>query len=264
MTCHRFERWIVPYASGAVVPPEAAAHIEGCESCRKLVAAMREPTASDRPSPQQLEQIQARLLADLKPVKPLPRSGWFSLAFLLVAAVAVAIGVAHLGTAGWQALGAFRRVAVFLVVEGGLLGLAILVAGQMVPGNRALVPPGAAVVAALGLPAAIFATLFEFHQEQTFVATGLMCLEIGLACAVPVAVVCWLILRKGVVLNPVAAGALTGLLAGLAGLTLLEIFCPNPDKYHILVWHMGAALVSTIGGAAIGRIVERFQWRGNP
>jgi hypothetical protein len=72
-----------------------------------------------------------------------------------------------------------------------------------------------------------------------------------------------LILRRGVVLNPAAAGALTGLLAGVSGLTLLEIFCPNPDKYHILAWHMGAALVSTIGGAAIGWLVDRFRWRGH-
>jgi hypothetical protein len=41
-----------------------------------------------------------------------------------------------------------------------------------------------------------------------------------------------------------------------SGLTLLEIFCPNPNKYHILLWHIGAALVSTIGGAAMGWIAD--------
>jgi hypothetical protein len=263
VTCRQIEEWIIPYAAGAAIPPEVAAHIAGCESCRKLSAAMRGPAEADLLSPDRLQQIQAQLRANLKPVEPLPDAGLFSLAFLLVAAAAVAIGTANLGTAGWQALDAFRKVAVFLVLETGLVALAILMAREMVPGSWVRLPPGLAVAAVLGIPAVIFATLFDFHQEKTFVATGLVCLEIGLECALPVAVICWLILRRGVVLNPAAAGALTGLLAGVSGLTLLEIFCPNPDKYHILAWHMGAALVSTIGGAAIGWLVDRFRWRGH-
>jgi len=35
---------------------------------------------------------------------------------------------------------------------------------------------------------------------------------------------------------------------------VLEIFCPNLNEYHILAWHLGAALASVAGGVAIGGI----------
>lgn len=261
MTCFEIDQWIIPYADGAGIPPEAEAHIAGCQSCRKLVAAMGEPAAADVVSPHRLQAIKVRMRANLSPVIPLPHAGLFSLSCLLVAAVAVAIGAADLGTAGWLALDLFRKIVVSLVLGISFVGVAILVAREIVPGSRVQLPPGLVVATALGAPAVIFETLFDFHRERTFVATGLVCLRIGLVCALPVAVSCWLILRRGLVLNPVTAGALTGLLAGLSGLALLEIFCPNPDKYHILVWHIGVAVLATIGGAGIEWIMDRLRWR---
>ena len=59
-------------------------------------------------------------------------------------------------------------------------------------------------------------------------------------------------------LNRIAAGALAGALAGLSGLALLEIFCPNLNRYHILVWHLGAALTSTIVGILAGIVAQRL------
>ena len=86
--------------------------------------------------------------------------------------------------------------------------------------------------------------------------TGLLCLEIGLACAIPAAALLWLVLRRGAILSPVLTGATAGALAGLSGLTVLEVFCPNLNKYHILVWHLGAVLASIIGCLAIGLLAE--------
>ena len=257
MTCREIETSLVLYAAGAPIPPEAAAHIAGCESCRRVLAAMRQSDAPEPPSAGLLRQIQADLRANLKPVKPLPPAGIFILGFLLIAMAAVAIGASHLGITGWIALGPLRRTAVFASLAGAFGLLSTLLAREIVPGSRILLDWRAAVAGVFALLAAIFATLFDFHAEPAFVATGLVCLAIGLECALPVAVFSWLILRKGLVLHPIAAGALTGLLAGISGLTLLEIFCPNPDKYHILVWHIGAALASTIGGAIVGSIADR-------
>jgi hypothetical protein len=258
VTCRAIEDSFALYAVGAAIPPEVAAHIAGCESCRRLLAAMRQSDTPEPPSPESLRQIQAQLRANLKPVKPLSPARVFVLGFLLIAAAAVAIGVAYLGIGGWEALGPLRRAVVFGALAAGLGLLSALLAREIVPGSRALLDSRVAVTGVFAILAAMFATLFDFHAEPTFVATGLVCLAIGIECALPVAAFSWLILRKGMVLHPTAAGALTGLLAGLSGLTLLEIFCPNPNKYHILLWHIGAALVSTIGGAAMGWIADRF------
>jgi hypothetical protein len=256
VTCREIEEWLIPSLAGGAVPPEAAAHFAGCETCRKLVAAMGNRAAPDLPSLDRLLEIKAQLRSNLKPVKPLPHAGLFSASFLLVSALIVAVGAAYLGTAGWLALDPFRKIAVFLTLGLDLAGIAILMARENMPGSRVLLPPGLAVATVLGTPAVIFATLFNFHQERSFMATGLVCLRIGLVCALPVGVICWLILRRGLVLNRAAAGALTGLLAGLSALTLLEIFCPNPDKYHILVWHIGVAVLAMMGGAATGWILD--------
>jgi Negative regulator of sigma F len=59
-------------------------------------------------------------------------------------------------------------------------------------------------------------------------------------------------------------GATIGALAGLSGLAVLGLFCPNLNEYHILVWHFGSVLVSTGGGLAIGTISEYSSWRRVP
>jgi hypothetical protein len=208
-----------------------------------------------------LERIKAETLADLQPVRLLAPAGVLLLSLILIAASVVAVGVFEFGIAGWNALGLLQRIGVFtpLVAGSGLLAFSLV--RQVVPGTRVLVSTPLFVIAILGIMASMFATLFHPHREVTFVATGLVCLRIGLECAIPAAALSWLILRRGEILNPMAMGALTGTLAGLSGLVLLEIFCPNLNKYHILLWHLGAAFVSLMGGTAVGIIGEFYSGR---
>jgi hypothetical protein len=126
----------------------------------------------------------------------------------------------------------------------------------MVPGSVIRLSPYALLVAGLGAIIALCAILFRPHSETAFVPTGLVCLRIGLECAVPAALLLWVVLRRGAVLSPVAAGATAGSLAGLAGLIVLEIFCPNLNRNHILVWHVGAVLTSVLGGTAVGAVAD--------
>ena len=49
-----------------------------------------------------------------------------------------------------------------------------------------------------------------------------------------------------------AQGAAAGLLAGLAGVTVLEIYCPYLDRLHIIVGHLGAAVTAALVGAVLG------------
>ena len=47
-------------------------------------------------------------------------------------------------------------------------------------------------------------------------------------------------------------GAATGLLAGRVGTTGLEIHCPNLDASHILVSHLGVAVLGAVAGLVVG------------
>jgi hypothetical protein len=256
LTCRDVEDKIIAYVSGAAIPPEAAAHIAECGRCRRLARAIQEARPADPPSPERLKQIEAGILADLKPVKPLAPGGALFFALMCIVTAVVAVGGAELGNAGWRALVPFQRIAVFTVL-GTAAGLLAFSAGrQIVPGSKLFLSPYLLVATVLVVMSGIVAILFRPLQEATFVATGLVCLRIGLECAIPAALLLWLLLRRGAILNPMLTGATTGALAGLSGLTVLEIFCPNLNEYHILVWHVGAALASAVGGMVIGMIAE--------
>ena len=256
MTCPDVEGLIIPYARGAAIPPEAASHIAGCERCRRLARAIGETQQGIPPSPERLQQIKAGILADLQPVKPLAPASTLFLALMFILAVVAAVGGGGLGIAGWRALTAPLRMTVFtaLTAAAGLLAFSLV--RQLAPGSRPLPSPYLMLVTVLGVIASLLATLFHPHEESTFVSTGLVCLKIGLECAICTALLSWLVLRRGAILNPLLTAVTAGALAGLSGLTVLEIFCPNLNEYHILVWHLGAVLVSLIVGVAIGTIAE--------
>jgi hypothetical protein len=261
LTCRDAEARIIPYAAGAAIPPQVATHIAGCEHCRRLARAIQETQPDVPPSPERLKQIEAGILADLKPVKPLVPGGVLFLAVMCVVVVVAALGSAELGNAGWRALSLLQRIAVFTALATATCLLAVSVGRQIVPGSALLLSPYLLVIAVLGVMTGIVATLFHPLQESTFVPTGLVCLRIGIECAIGAAFLLWLLLRRGAILHPMLTGATTGALAGLSGLTVLEIFCPNLNEYHILVWHLGAALTSSVGGVAIGSLAEYFGGR---
>jgi hypothetical protein len=70
------------------------------------------------------------------------------------------------------------------------------------------------------------------------------------------AVLTWLWLRRGAAQSPKLMGATTCGFAGLIGVTVLEVHCPNLNLYHILVWHLGVILLSALGGLALGAAVQ--------
>ena len=87
------------------------------------------------------------------------------------------------------------------------------------------------------------------------------CLKIGTACAAASALLFWLALRRGFSLHPVAHGTTAGLLAGLVGITVLEVYCPYLDRFHIFVSHIGVAVIAALAGAAFGWIKEKARFR---
>ncbi len=261
MTCRDVDGMLISKRPRAAIPPEMSAHIAGCDRCRRLIQAL-EHAPEAAPPPDRIGRIQSAILADLKPVKPLPSAGVLWVAFLLAVAVVAAIGTSVLGTAGWHALSTPQRVAIFATLAASAALLALSSGRQIVPGSMLRMGPPVLVIAVLAVVTGICAIAFRPHAEPTFVATGLVCLRIGLECAVAAAVLVWLVLRRGAILTPMLTGATAGALAGLSGLTVLEMFCPNLNRNHILAWHLGAVLASVLGGVAIGIIAEYSgSWR---
>ena len=54
-------------------------------------------------------------------------------------------------------------------------------------------------------------------------------------------------------MNSAAAGLAKGTLAGLAGVTMLELHCPIFEAPHVLVWHIAVLPVCGVAGALVAR-----------
>jgi hypothetical protein len=133
---------------------------------------------------------------------------------------------------------------------------------QMVPGSKHALSPAILPTAILATLVVVVAVMFRSQSESAFVTTGLMCFRSGLAYALPAGVLFWVLLRRGAVLFPKLMGAAAGGLAGLIGLSVLEVNCPNLNVFHILMWHGGVILISSLGGASLGSVVEYVErWR---
>lgn len=75
---------------------------------------------------------------------------------------------------------------------------------------------------------------------------GWICLVCGLGFFLPAALVYWLLLRRGAFLSLRLAGATLGLLSGLTGTTVLEIHCPLQTALHVVTWHLGVPVITTL------------------
>jgi hypothetical protein len=215
------------------------------------------PLPSDR-----LKQIEAALLADLKPVRPIAPSSVYLAAFAGLFAVISIAGGTILGEYGWRALGELQKIAVFVPLAAITALLVFSIARQMIPAARhvrssALFSAGLFVVLLL-----IMFVIFKPERESAFVRHGLVCLQTGLLFALPSAFLFALLLRRGAALSPLLTGATVGGLAGLVGLAVLEIHCGNLNVYHIIVWHVSVTLVCVVAGFVFSSVTFR-RWTSN-
>jgi hypothetical protein len=217
---------------------------------------------SSRPVPplpaDRLKQIEAALVADLKPVRPLAPAGVYLAAFCAVfVAGCIASWFYFTGQSGWEALSNLQKILVFVPLCSIAALLIFSVVRQMTPAAK-YARTTALFAAAVFLLLLVFMTLiFRPVQESAFISTGLICLRNGMTFAIPVAFVFALLLLRGAQLSPLLTGATAGGLAGLVGMAVLEIHCPNLNIYHILVWHVSVVLVCVIGGTVLSSVTFR-------
>jgi hypothetical protein len=206
-----------------------------------------------------LEHIAGSIKPSLRPVHPLP-SAWLLTGGLILIAAAVALaGAARAGLYGIERLTLFGRVLIFPALVLFLWAAATEFVASMIPGSRRRVHPAVLMVVSCLALMGVFAVVFRDYHTTHFVSAGIVCIVAGLAHAIPVALLSWLLLRRGFAVNPVAAGTLAGVMAGLAGITMLELDCPNFQVLHVLVWHTS---VVPVAGAAGALLAWALQLRG--
>jgi hypothetical protein len=230
------------------LPVEAQQHAAGCPRCRNLLRALAVDDAAGELRPALAAGITSRLEAGLRAVRPLPPARYFTAAFALLFAGVAALFGFGLGDHALSKMDWLQTSVTFITLIIAACLLAFSLSAQMTPGSRQLARPWLLAMGVLLGIALVFASIFPQHQEGAFWFQAWRCLRTGLASGALAAGMVWLILRRGAVLDTRAAGALTGLLGGLAGTALLEIHCPDLNGAHILVGHWAAALF----GAAIG------------
>lgn len=208
--------------------------------------------APQRPDPLLLERIGDSIKPSMRPVRPLPPAWLMATGLVLICAAVSLAGGAHAGFFGISKMSLLERSLVFPAL--GLLACfaALSFSHQMIPASRVRVSPGALLgVGSLTL-LAVFASLFRDYYTVHFFSAGIACLLTGLLYALPAGLLSWLLLRRGFAVNPVSAGLVAGMLAGLAGLGMLELHCPNFQAAHILVWHTAVVPISAALGALLG------------
>lgn len=205
--------------------------------------------------PTLLYGIAESIRSSLSPVRPLRPTWQLTSGLVLICAAVGLAGAARAGFFGIEKMGLLERVLIFSV-----LGILAWVVGEefvreLIPGSRHRMSPGMFLgIASLTL-LGVFALVFHDYQTDHFVSAGIACLLTGLLHAIPAAFAFWLLLRRGFAVNPVALGLVGGALAGLAGVTMLELHCANFQALHVLVWHTAVVPVSSGLGAWAGRVV---------
>jgi hypothetical protein len=204
-----------------------------------------------------LDRVAGSIEAMLKPVRPLPPTWVLTSGLILICAIVGLTGAARAGFFGIEKMDLLQRVLIFstLAILAWLAGEEF--ASELIPGSRHRLTPG--MLAGINCFAllAVFAFIFRDYHTDHFISAGFTCLFTGVLHAIPAGILSWLLLRRGFAVNFISAGLAGGALAGLAGVTLLELHCANFEAFHILVWHTAVVPVSAALGAAVAWMLQR-------
>jgi hypothetical protein len=211
---------------------------------------------------QLIERIADSIAPSLRPVRLLPPK-WLLISALCLTGAAVALaGAARAGFQGFEALTPLSRMLILSALAILIWAAARRTVDEWTPGSPRLLSATSLLAAFSVALVVVFGLLFHDYRTENFVSAGLTCLGTGVLHAIPAALVTGWVLRRGCVLDSVSAGLAVGALAGLAGLTVLELHCANFDALHVLVWHTLVVPVSAACGALIGWALPQRGSRG--
>ncbi len=215
--------------------------------------------AAPQVDPAILDRVSRSIRSSLDPVRPLPPSWVLAGGLILICAAAALAAGMLLGPHGVQKMTGLEIGLIFPVLGIFVWMGAVLCVSEAIPGSRRPVAPWLLAATGCAALAGVFGLLFPDYRTERFVAQGMTCLVAGLGLALPVSLAVWWFLRRGFAVNPLAAGLARGTLAGLAGLAMLEIHCPNFEAPHVMVWHVAVLAVSSALGMLLARMARAYR-----
>ena len=194
--------------------------------------------------PALLEGIAKSLGSSMQPVRPLPPTWLLAGGLVLICAGMALAGAARAGFYGIEKLDVGERALIFTT-----LGILIWAASsgfvsEMIPGSSRRVAAGTLLGLGSVTLLTVFALLFRDYRTDHLVSAGVVCLMTGLLHAIPTGLIAEWLLRRGFAVHSIAAGLAAGTLAGLTGVTMLELHCANFQALHVLLWHTAVVPVS--------------------
>jgi len=207
--------------------------------------------------PALLDRISNSIRPSLRPVHPLPPTWVLASGLVLICAALGLAGAARAGFYGIERMVLSERVLIF-----STLGILAWIAArefvsEWIPGSRRRFTPSMLLTILSAALLTVFAILFRDYHTNHFVSVGVVCLFTGLLHAIPAGLLGWLVLRKGLAVDSVSAGVVGGALAGLAGVAMLELHCPNFEALHVLFWHTAVVPASAALGGAVGLALRK-------
>lgn len=241
--------------TGASLSADALRHISECSRCRSLYQSLYSEASLPLPevSPAVRRGITQEIRKSLTPVTPL-RSTSVLAAQLAAAFLVISVVLAStMKLVGIPVMSGTQMAGMSAVLALGLIVISRSLAWQMTPGSRQTIPAWNAVaILGMGLLLGVL-ILFPMRTPQAFLVRGLHCLRVGVMIAIPSAALFWWLARRGAPLNLTTLGATLGALAGMVSVTLLQVACDLQEMNHLVVWHGGVLLLTTLAGAGMGR-----------
>ena len=208
--------------------------------------------------PELLGRIAGSIKASRQPVRRLPPTWTFACGLALTCTAVAVAGAARAGFYGIEKMSLLQRALIFPVIGILFWVAATEFVNTMIPGSRSRLSPGALLGIGSVVLVGVSGLLFRDYRTDRFFSVGMVCLLTGLLHAIPAGLLSWLVLRRGFAVNPISAGLVAGNLAGLAGVGVLELHCPNFQAFHVLVWHTAVVPVSGVAGALLAWVLH---WR---
>lgn len=182
-------------------------HIAECERCRALYRYLAEEIPAPAVSCEVEDRIAHTIQSSLKPVSRLRSTAAIAAQLTIVFLLISAAVVSRMKVAGFEVMNLPQLIGISAILSFGVVLLAVSLAWQMRPGSLRRIPEWASVgILLAGLLAGIV-LLFPWRTPEAFVVRGLQCLGAGLVMAVPVALVFWLLVRRGA---PLVSGRSAG------------------------------------------------------
>lgn len=129
-----------------------------------------------------------------------------------------------------------------------VVAAAALVTRQIAPAALQRLDPARSMVLMPFALTALFFALFPMGPGPDFWKRAVICAAVGVGVSIPSGGAMFVVLRRGAAMNPRLAGSATGLFAGLVGMVVLELHCPVLEPLHIVCSHVGALILTTLGG----------------